>query len=325
MLIMKIPFLSTFLKPSKHVSAGFVVTVSGNNLFCVQVKNLAGRPRVETYAHHQLQGAGSSGFTSAVLDKIRKGMGLGQYRFSTLLSPGEYQLLQMEAPNVPAEELKSAVRWSIKDLLSFHVDEAIIDVLQIPTDSAAGERKKNVYVVAASSAVIKKRSELFQHAHMNLHIIDIPEMAQRNIAALYEKEGRALALLAFDDNGGLLTFTSGGELYLARRIDISIGQLQDANETIRNQFLERLELEMQRSIDHFDRQYSYVSVNRLLVSAPQSLNLVGLLAASLGLPVENLVISEVMDLGTSPELKNEETQVYALQALGAALRQESQA
>ena len=104
---------------------------------------------------------------------------------------------------------------------------------------------------------------------MNLGVIDIPEMAQRNIAALYEQDGRALALLALDESGGLLTFTSDGELYLARRIEITVGQLQDANESLRQQYLDRLELEMQRSIDHFDRQFKNITVNRLLVSAAE--------------------------------------------------------
>ena len=51
-------------------------------------------------------------------------------------------------------------------------------------------------------------------------------------------------LLAFDETGGLLTITSDGELYLARRIDISCGQLQDANESLRQQYFDRLELEV---------------------------------------------------------------------------------
>jgi MSHA biogenesis protein MshI len=149
-------------------------------------------------------------------------------------------------------------------------------------------------------------------------------MAQRNIAALYEQEGRALALLAFDESGGLLTFTSDGELYLARRIEISAGQLQDANESLRQQFLDRLELEVQRSIDHFDRQYKNLTVRKLMVSAPESTGLVQMLGNYLGMPVERVQLGEVMDLGDITELSSDEAQVYALHALGAALRVEGQ-
>lgn len=207
-------------------------------------------------------------------------------------------------------------------MLSYHVDDATIDILNIPANQTGGERKKSLYVVAASNEVIKRRSELFERAYMNLRVIDIPEMAQRNIAKLYEDDGRALALLAFDESGGLLTFTSNGELYLARRIEISAGQLQDANESLRQQYFDRLELEMQRSMDHFDRQFNHLAVRRLLVSGPQNVGLIERLTNSLDLSVERLVLSEVMDIDDAPELASDEAQVYALHALGAALRQE---
>lgn len=325
MLIMKIPFFSGLFKKSRRAGAGFAVAISGNGVHFAQVKYVAGRPQVVAYAYHQMAGAKSAGVSSAALEKIRKGMKVGDVEFSTLLAPGEYQLLQVEAPNVPQNEMKSAVRWSIKDMLSYHVDDATLDVFNIPANQTSGDRKKSIYVVAASNELIRKRSELFERAHINLRVIDIPEMAQRNIAALYEQDGRALALLAFDESGGLLTFTSGGELYLARRIEISIGQLQDANEALRQQYFDRLELEVQRSIDHFDRQFSHLTVQRFLLSVPENTGLVEKLGKSLELKVERLDLSEAMDISEAPGLASDETQVYALHALGAALRQEGQA
>lgn len=322
MLIMKIPFLSNLFKRHKRAGADFVIALSSNGAHGAQVKFVAGRPQVVAYAFHGATGSKSSGVTPVLLEKVRKSVRAGDLQCATLLAPGEYQLLQVEAPNVPEDELKAAVRWSIKDMLNYHVDDATLDVLRIPVNQGAGDRKKSIYVVVAPSDLIKKRTELFERAHINLRVIDIPEMAQRNIAALYEHDGRALALLAFDESGGLLTFTSDGELYLARRIEISAGQLQDANETLRQQYIDRLELELQRSIDHFDRQFSHLPLRRLLVSAPDNSGIVAMLANSLDLPVERLDLNEVMDLSEMPDLANDETRVFALHALGAALRQE---
>jgi MSHA biogenesis protein MshI len=325
MLIMKIPFLSAFTKRSTRAETNFVVAISGNGVHFAQVKYVADRPQVVSYAFHQVTGIKSSGITPAVLEKMRNGLRVADFQFSTLLAPGEYQLLQVEAPNVPEGEMKAAVRWSIKDMLSYHVDDATLDILSIPANQAGGERKKSLYVVVASNELIKRRTELFERAHINLRVIDIPEMAQRNIAALYEHEGRALALLAFDENGGLLTFTSDGELYLARRIEISVGQLQDANESLRQQYFDRLELEVQRSIDHFDRQFKHLTLRRLMVCAPENVGLIQMLANGLDLPVERLDLSEVMDFSGAPDLASDEARVYALHALGAALRQEGRA
>lgn len=156
-------------------------------------------------------------------------------------------------------------------------------------------------------------------------MIDIPETAQRNVAALFEQEERALALLAFDENGGLLTFSSGGELFLSRRIEITAGQLRDANEELRGQYRDRVELELQRSLDYFDRQFNHVPVSRVLVCAPDDAGLAGFLASAVEAKVEKLDLSQVMDISKVPALGDSEFVANALPALGAALRQEKRA
>ena len=163
---------------------------------------------------------------------------------------------------------------------------------------------------------------LFEKAKIDLKVIDIPELVQRNIAALFEEDERGLALLSFNDNGGMLTITCDGELYLARHIEITLGQLQDTSENLRQQYLERLELELHRSLDYFGRQFSYLSVNRMLICAPEQLGLVHLLAPTLEMPVEQIDLAQVLDISAVPELANSEYAAHMFLALGAALRLE---
>src|SRR5688572_15638027 len=54
------------------------------------------------------------GDNRATLTRLRRELQLDRYRCTTLLRTGDYQMLQVEAPGVPAEEAKTAVRWSIK-------------------------------------------------------------------------------------------------------------------------------------------------------------------------------------------------------------------
>jgi MSHA biogenesis protein MshI len=232
-------------------------------------------------------------------------------------------MLLVEAPSVPVDELKTAVRWRIKDMLNYHIDDATVDVLQIPPGKKSGaERPQSLYAIAAPSETIKKRIALFEKAKINLQVIDIPEMAQRNIATLFEEGERGLALLSFSDSGGLLTVTCGGELYLARHLDITEGQLQDSNENLRQQYLERVELELHRSLDYFGRQFSYIPVTRLLVSAPEQLGLVQQFTSGLDLEVEQLDLAGVLDISAAPELADSGFAAHMLHALGAALRLE---
>ncbi|MHB1117523.1 agglutinin biogenesis protein MshI [Sideroxydans sp.] len=296
------------------------VTLGSRGIYVAQAKYVGPRPQITRCEFLPV-----SEVNSAALEKVRRELQLENVRFTTLLSANEYQMMMVEAPNVPVDELKTAIRWKIKDSLNYHVDDATIDVLQIPIGKYGSERPQSLYAVAASNDTIRKRINLFDKAKIDLSVIDIPETAQRNIAALYETEGRGLALLSFDDEGGMLTITSDGELFLARRIEISVGQLSDADETLRQQYQDRVELEVQRSLDYFDRQFHHLSINRMLVSAPEELGLVALLGGTLGMPVEALDLAQGMDIVGVPELADSEFASYALHALGAALRLEKKA
>lgn len=318
--------LSRLFKAKSHDAGWFAIGIGAHGIHLAQVNLVGAMPRVVRCEYHE-----TGAVSAAVLDKVGHSANTGKHHFTTLLSPGEYQMLLVDAPNVPANELKTAIRWKIKDGLNYHIDDATVDVLQIPASKYGLDRAQSMYAIAASNETIQKRIALFEQAKIELDVIDIPEMAQRNVAALFERDDRALVLLAFDDNGGLLTFTAKGELFLSRRIEISAGQLQDANEQLRQQYRDRVELELQRSLDYFDRQFNHLPVSRVLVSVPQDAGmhgdagLVSFLAAAVEVKVEKLDLSQVMDISAVPALAGSEFAAYALPTLGAAMRQESRA
>ena len=243
------------------------------------------------------------------------------YAVTTLLRDGEYQLAQLEAPAVPEAERAEALRWRLKDLVDFPVDGASVAVIDIPVERASG-RQAMVYAVAAAQPAIAAVMSGFSEGKVALDAIDIPELAQRNVAALFEQENRGLAFLSLDDHGGLLTITYRGELYAVRRIEVSATQLVDADPDRRTSLLERIMLELQRTLDNFDRQYSFISVAELLVTAcPAVAELQSYLSENLYVPVKQADLSQVLDLSAVPELRaNPELQARYLPAIGAALR-----
>ena len=309
--------LSNLFRRNSQRVGWFAICVNADGVHFARVKLGGGKPQVLVSAFYPANNA-----TSPMLEKLRRDARIADMQFTTLLAPGSYQMLLVDAPNVHTDELKAAIRWRIKDSLNYLVDDATIDVLKIPINKAGGERPQSLYAVAVPNNTIKKLEALFEKAKIDLNVIDIPEMAQRNIAALFEEGERGLALLAFDDGGGLLTFTCGGELYLARRIEITLTQMQDDDGDLRQQHLERLELELQRSLDYFGRQYSYIRVARLLVAAPEQLNLVAQLTPNLDVPVEQIDLAQVLDISAVPELADSGYAARALLPLGAALRHE---
>lgn len=317
---MKPQFISSLFKSKKRGAGWLAVVLAKNGVYLSKIELKDAMPRVVRCEFHQI-----GTVSVASLDKLRRAAKISSFDFTTLLAPSEYQMLMVETPNVPANELKTAVRWKIKDSLNYHVEDATIDVLPIPADKSAQERVQSVYVIAASNVTIRKRISLFEQAKIDLGVIDIPEMAQRNIASLFEQGDQALALLAFDENGGLLTFTAGGELYLSRFMEITVGQLLDASESLRKQYRERVEFELQRSLDYFDSHFSQMNVSRVLVCVPDNTDLVEFLAAAIDAKVEKLDLSQAMDISAVPTLADSEFVAHALSSLGAALRPERRA
>ncbi len=262
-----------------------------------------------------------------LLAKLVKELGVVRFNCTTLLDSSEYQLLSVDAPNVPPDELKTAIRWRLKDMLDFHIDDATVDVLDVPVDKNAGARTHSMYAVAARNQLIQQRQALFTENRIPLTVIDVPEMAQRNIAALVEPEGRGVAFLSFDAQGGLLTVTFSGELYLSRRIDVPLAQLHSGDAEQRNACYDRITLELQRSLDHFDRQYHFITLAKLVMSPLDDLGagLKDYLAANLYVPVEMLRLDDVLDMSKAAELKQPEAQRRYFMTIGAALRHEEKA
>lgn len=259
---------------------------------------------------------------AGALDKIKKDGHPAQYQCSSLLGAADYQLLSVDAPNVPPAELKTALGWRLKDMLDFPVADATIDLLDLPPDPNAPVRNQTLFAVAARNSVIAPRQKLFVEHKMALHAIDIPDLAQRNISALLEPAGRGLAMLSFDADGGLLTVTFNAELYLSRRIDVRLAQLIEGDAERQRQYHDKITLELQRSLDHFERQFHFIAVAKLVLAPTGADGLLGYLAENLYMPVEQLDLDTVFDLSKTPALREAQQQAQCFLALGAALRLE---
>ena len=297
----------------KLAEGWMAVVRSGDRIDLAHVISHVGkRPEIRAFDSFRVE----RGREDAVV-RLAQSRGLKRYRCTTLLDESDYRLLQLEAPAVPESERVQALRWRMKDMVDFPVDGAAIAVASIPTEG----RQENVFAVAAPATVVGQHMAMFGAAKLQLDAIDIPEMAVRNVAALFEEPNRGLAFLALSGNDSLLVITYRGELYLSRRIEVSAEALAQADDERRRQMLERLALELQRTLDNFDRQYGFISVSRLIVAAEYDCaGTVTTLAENLYLPVVAVDMAQVANFESIPELRSPERQAQGLLAIGAALR-----
>lgn len=200
-----------------------------------------------------------------------------------------------------------------------------------------------MYVVAARRASIQAQINQLEAEHINLSVMDIPELAMRNISALLPEDETGVAMLYLTHEGGLLTMTREKNLYLARRLDIGLSQLtaftsengetessdefvlydEDVSQPLQRAF-DTIVLEVQRSLDYYESHFALPPVAGLVV-APLEENVPGMmsyLASNLGIPVRMLDLNTLVE---SDQVLSDVLQSQCLLPIGAALRESSKA
>lgn len=195
-------------------------------------------------------------------------LGLAGVNCSCVLAPRDYNIYLVEAPEVEPDEMRSAVRWKIKDLLDMPIEEAVVDVFPLPENALRG-RSPMIYAVAANKARVEQMIEVVDRAGMTLDAIDIPEMAMRNLTSVFADDSNGLAFIALKQSGSTMNLSHQGQLYLTRRINTPVAAdalLQDDWEGLRD----RLALEIQRSLDYYESQMGQSPINKILMAPRQS-------------------------------------------------------
>jgi MSHA biogenesis protein MshI len=216
---------------------------------------------------------------------------------SWILHPDQYQLLLVDALPVPASEFQAAIRWKIKDLLRFPIDDVVIDRFSLPIKKASTGQDM-IMVVAAKLSDLKPMSELLQRSGLNLHKISVLELSLLTIASLFDKEDKVTAFIYMQENNSQLIITSKNELHFARRIEWGVGFIELLQTTTLEKSeitkkIDQLALEVQRSFDYYQSQWRQPMPSRILFSAVRSISVdvASLLSQNLSIPAEVLNIT----------------------------------
>jgi len=198
---------------------------------------------------------------SVLADAIRAMGARGLPVYATLPNT-TYSLVQLEAPELADDELSEAMRWRVKDLIDFPVEEAAIDVFHLPESHRPGAPAL-LYVVVAQSTAVDALAAALKEAGLTIEAIDIAEMAIRNLAMHVDRPGRPRAYLHLQPGQTLIEIADGEQIYLSRRVmqDFDAGS---AAELLHAQ-MENLALEVQRSLDYYESQYALGPADRLSV------------------------------------------------------------
>jgi MSHA biogenesis protein MshI len=249
-------------------------------------------------------------------------------RITLVLNAGQYEIHPLPAPPVPGDELRDAVRWQLRDVLSYPPEQAAIDFVRLPQVSQSGAA--SLLVVATKQAVVDELVETFAAGGVDIDAVDVPEFAQRNLGQLAAAGEGTHAWLSFDVESCLLTVQLGDELCFSRRIAMPGARVgvsrndADAGEQIAA-FAQRIAAQVQRSLELFERQSGLPQVLQMTmgphpfarVLADESADLTGIETTTFD---ENRFFA--LELGSAERLARlQETLI----ALGAALRSDDAA
>ncbi|HEY9151159.1 MAG TPA: hypothetical protein VIQ75_10190, partial [Gammaproteobacteria bacterium] len=198
--------------------------------------------------------------------------------------------------------------------------DALVDVFDAPASSARGVQD-HLYTVVARSNLVQERVNLVQEAGARLEVIDIPELALRNIVDRLPENPAGVAMLYFGAHRGLITLVRDSTLYLARPLDIGYRDLEQSSADPRPLW-DTLALELQRSMDYYDRHFQQAQIGHVLL-APLPVPVPGMVEAlhdSLGLAVRAVSLDEVVEV-SAPLEPAEAARCFL--AVGAALRRET--
>lgn len=249
-------------------------------------------------------------------ETVVNGLPLDRSLVTSVMAVDSYQMLLVEAPDVPEAELRAAIRWRIKELLDFHVDDAVIDVFTMPEQSRGGSTRM-MYAVAARADAVREQAELAQGASFSLDAIDIPELCMRNLTAQLAEDEYGVAFLYVGDRRGFLTVTRQGIVYLTRHVDVGAATLADAD-GLRSDLIAGLGLEIRRSLDYFESHYDQKPISSLYVAGlePGDRND---LSIDLSVMVKSIELNQLV---SCDEDISSEVAWRVLPAVGAALRKE---
>jgi MSHA biogenesis protein MshI len=257
----------------------------------------------------------ASANVSDVLRQRLVKLGLQHLPSTLVMNSSQYQLLLGDAPKVPAEELAEALRWRVKDLIQFPIADAIIDAFLLPEDSARGVSRMAYAVVAQRNQVTQLIAQA-KAAQLQLENIDIPELVLRNLAQTCCDTKRGIALIKLGQGGGSLQIIRDGSLYLSRQFSLAYnGGLLDEIPA------EALVLEVQRSLDYFERQMRQSPPSHVYLCGENITNdkLTTQIRSSLAVTINLLDVHTGLQIDKDVQ---EHNLSLCLLALGAALRQD---
>lgn len=143
-----------------------------------------------------------------------------------VLHPSFYQLTLVNAPNVPSSEYKQAMRWQMKDIINYPLEDMTVDIFH---PNEPDKNLKKIYVVAAQNSFLQKVVDIIQDCDLYPVAIDIREFAIRNLFTSITTPNDTTGIFNIFNDICLMVLVKQHTIQFVRRIPISLKNLTIGN------------------------------------------------------------------------------------------------
>lgn len=239
----------------------------------------------------------NSYFNEATSDLITKSLagdveeyGLYGSFCQLILAPSLYQLVLMDALDVNPKEMAKALRWQLKGLIDYPLNDIAVDAFIVPPHGAGDKRKKVFAAVTLQSALVN-RVQWIENCCLKVHSVSIAELALSALLSRFPMTTDAPQLvISYDDEICQLHVFYRGDLYLFRSLTMN-RTITQPNSMAKQDML----LEIHRSIDYCLMELKFPEPKHVFFTPAfyEALDLLDFLKEELGKDVQVLDVNSL--------------------------------
>lgn len=220
-----------------------------------------------------------------------------------VLSNQVYQLLQIDKPNVPDNEIASSLPFIAKEFINEAIDTVVFDYFSVPNQN-------KINLVYCPKSVVELIVTATEQAKLELVSIGIEELATANLFNSHADDDQKTTqmLISQQDHQEVnLTIIYDNQLYFSRRLR-GFSRLRDLQEDqLDSPLLDNFSLEIQRSADFVVSQLKLPEVKTINLALPSAIlePLITRLQLNFATPVTPLthaIITDNVDIGFLPAI-----------------------
>ena len=186
-----------------------------------------------------------------------------QSHLHLILAADRYQLVQLDKPDLQSPEMLQALPWLVKDLVTVPPEDMVVDYIELPV---VATQPAKISVVVAAKSQLSAIVNMIDAQNMSLLTIQPEEWLLPSL--LTSASQAAMLVVHQPDQELLIQIVKDGILHFSRRAR-GFNQLHLCSAAqLRNEVIEPLLLELQRSMDYFESQLKQPPVRdiRLVVA-----------------------------------------------------------